>query len=403
MAAFKYLAFDATGKQAAGIVDAESARAARQVLRERGLFPTEVTDLARLRSNRRRRLFRPRLRDSNLCLVTRQWATLLESGLTMEQSLSALIEQAENVVVRDILAGVRGEILAGHSLRSALDQFAEQIPVIYRASIAAGEKSGELSPIMVQLADHLERRQALRQKTLQALLYPVIVASVAFLVVIGLMTYVVPSVVSVFQQGKQSLPWLTRAMITSSTLLREWGWLMAVIAVGGGVIARYAFRDEDLRRRWHSRLLRVPFVGRYLRTLDSARFASTLSILVGSGVPLLAALEAGREVMILLPMRDAIAHAVGRVREGMGLARALAQSGQFPPLLIHMIASGEATGQLSALLDRAAKLQEADVENRTVVLTTLMEPVLLLSMGGVVLLIVLAVMQPIIEINQLIR
>jgi general secretion pathway protein F len=356
-----------------------------------------------MRSNSRRRLFRPRLRDSDLCLVTRQWATLLASGLTMEQSLSALIEQAENVVVRDILAGVRGEILAGHSLRSALDQFAEQIPVIYRASIAAGEKSGELSPIMVQLADHLERRQALRQKTLQALLYPVIVASVAFLVVIGLMTYVIPSVVSVFQQGKQSLPWLTRAMITLSTLLREWGWLMAVIAIAGGVIARYAFRDEDLRRRWHSRLLRVPFVGRYLRTLDSARFASTLSILVGSGVPLLAALEAGREVMILLPMRDAIAHAVGRVREGMGLARALAQAGQFPPLLIHMIASGEATGQLSALLDRAAKLQEADVENRTVVLTTLMEPILLLSMGGIFLVIVLAVMQPIIEINQLIR
>jgi general secretion pathway protein F len=192
-------------------------------------------------------------------------------------------------------------------------------------------------------------------------------------------------------------------MITLSTLLREWGWLMAVIAVGGGVVARYAFRDEELRRRWHSRLMGAPFVGRYLRTLDSARFASTLSILVGSGVPLLAALEAGREVMILLPMRDAIAHAVGRVREGMGLARALAQAGQFPPLLIHMIASGEATGQLSALLDRAAKLQEADVENRTVVLTTLMEPILLLSMGAVVLLIVLAVMQPIIEINQLIR
>jgi general secretion pathway protein F len=403
MAAFKYLAFDASGQQVAGIVDSESARAARQVLRERGLFPTEVTDLARLRSGPRRRLFRPRLRDSDLCLVTRQWATLLASGLTMEQSLSALIEQAENVVVRDILAGVRAEILAGHSLRMALDQFAEQIPVIYRASVAAGEKSGELSPIMVQLADHLERRQALRQKTLQALLYPIIVASVALLVVIGLMTYVVPSVVSVFQQGKQSLPFLTRAMITLSTLLREWGWLMAVIAVGGGVIARYAFRDEELRRRWHSRLMRAPFVGRYLRTLDSARFASTLSILVGSGVPLLAALEAGREVMILLPMRDAIAHAVGRVREGMGLARALAQAGQFPPLLIHMIASGEATGQLSALLDRAAKLQEADVENRTVVLTTLMEPILLLSMGAVVLLIVLAVMQPIIEINQLIR
>jgi general secretion pathway protein F len=402
MAAFRYRAFDVNGKEMAGIIDAESGRAARQVLRDRGLFPIDVVDLASSRGQRRS-VLRARMSESDLCLATRQWATLLASGLTMEQSLSALIEQADNEAVREVLAGVRAEILAGHSLRAALDQFAGQVPVIYRASVAAGEKSGELATIMVQLADHLERRRALRQKTWQALLYPAIVATVAMLVVIGLMTYVIPSVVTVFQQGKQSLPWLTRIMMVASSLLREWGWLFAAVVIGAGVLARYALRSEDLRRRWHSRVLRMPFLGRYLRTLDSTRFASTLAILVGSGVPLLAALEAGREVMALVPMRDAIGQAIGRVREGMGLARALKQTAQFPPLLVHMIASGEATGQLASLLDRAAKLQQADLENRTAVLTTLLEPALLLGMGGGVLLIVLAVMQPIIELNQLIR
>jgi general secretion pathway protein F len=402
MAAFRFRAYDASGKETGGIVDAESGRAARQALLDRGLFPAEVIDLTSSRAHRRE-FFRPRMRESDLCLATRQWATLLESGLTMEQSLSALIEQAESAAVGEVLAGVRAEILAGHSLRSALDQFAGQIPMIYRASVAAGEKSGELATIMVQLADHLERRQALRQKTLQALLYPAIVAAIALLVVIGLMTYVIPSVVTVFQQGRQSLPWLTRAMMATSSLLREWGWLLGITLAGVLWIARQALQHEHVLRRWHSWLLRIPFLGRYLRTLDSTRFASTLAILVGSGVPLLVALEAGREVMVSVPLRDGIGRVISRVREGMSLARALKQTAQFPPLLVHMIASGEATGQLSSLLDRAARLQQADLENRTTVLMTLLEPILLLGMGCGVLLIVLAVMQPLIDMNQLIR
>ncbi len=402
MGAYRYQAYDASGRRSDGIIDADSVRAARQMLRERGLFPVTVDDVTRSRFGRKGFL-RPRVRESDLCLATRQWATLLESGLTMEQALSALAEQTENDSLRELLSGVRTEILAGHSLRAALDQFALDIPIIYRASVAAGEKSGKLSAIMVQLADHLERRQQLRQKTLQAFLYPAIVVTVATLVIIALMTYVVPAVVTVFQQGKQSLPWLTRALIAVSALLREWGWTFAVLFIALLLGWRQALRSEQFRRWWHGRLLNLPVVGRYLRTLDSTRFASTLAILVGSGVPLLSALEAGREVMAMVPLKDGVAQAISRVREGMGLARALKLSAQFPPLLIHMVASGEATGQLSSLLDRAARLQQSDLENRTAILTTLLEPALLLGMGVGVLLLVLAVMQPIIDMNYLIR
>jgi general secretion pathway protein F len=256
---------------------------------------------------------------------------------------------------------------------------------------------------MLQLADYLERSHALRIKTLQSLLYPAIVAGVALLVIIGLMTYVVPQVVQVFQHGKQALPPLTRALIAVSALLRDWGWLL-ILAIGcGEYLRRRLLRRPALRYRWDAWWLGFPVLGRHLRTLEATRFASTLAILSGSGVPLLAALEAGRQVIHRLPMADAVAIASERVREGQALSRALGASRQFPPLLIHMIANGEATGRVGELLERAARLQQSELENRTVALTALLEPVLLLTMGGFVMLIVLAVMQPIIEINTLLK
>jgi general secretion pathway protein F len=407
MAVFSYRAVDGAGKEIAGTVTADSARTARGQVRDLGLYPLAVDDLALplagADGGRPRSRLLGRVREAELCLMTRQWATLLVSGLTMEQALSALIEQAESAAIRAVLMGIRGDILGGHALRAALDHRTDVFPAIYRASVAAGEKSGELALVMAQLADHLERRNALRQKTLQAMLYPAIVTGVALMVVVGLMTYVVPQVVAVFQQGKQALPLLTRLLMAVSAFLRQWGWLLALLVATGVAGARLALRREDLRRSWDARLLRLPLLGRQLRALDATRFASTLAILVGSGVPLLAALDAGRQVMGRLPMRDAVAAAADRVREGLPLAKALAQTGQFPPLLVHMIASGEATGRLDELLERAASLQQADVENRTAVLTTVMEPLLLLTMGVVVLLIVLAVMEPIIDINHLLR
>jgi len=400
MTAFRYRALDGTGRENAGILEADTSRAARALLRERGLFPLDISSVS---GKSDAGGTAKRLRDAELTLLSRQWSTLLASGLTVEQALAALIEQAESERVRQILAGVRSEILAGHSLRAALDRYPSAFPTIYRASVAAGEKSGELANVMTQLSDYLERRNSLRQKTVQALIYPAIVAVVAVLVVVGLMTYVVPQVVTVFQQSKQALPLLTRVMIGCSALIRNWGWLFLIVLGLGGLGFHYLLRETSVRRRWDRWLLRLPLIGRHLRTLDATRFASTLAILAGSGVPLLSALDAGRQVMSRIPLQEALSAATEKVREGQSLARALGATRAFPPLLVHMIANGEATGKLDELLERAARLQQQELENRTASLTSLLEPLLLLGMGLLVLLIVLAVMQPIIEINTLLR
>lgn len=399
MAAFSYRALDANGLHTSGTVESENARQARVQLRERGLFPISIEAVER----DEKRMGRVRLRSAELCLLTRQFSALLSSGLTVEQTLGALVEQADSPNIRAVLAAVRSDILAGHSLRSALDRFGYAFPPIYRASVAAGEKSGQLAMVMSQLAEYLERQDSLRRKTLQALLYPMIVAVVALLVVIGLMTYVVPQVIEVFQHSKQTLPFLTRALVVASAILRSYGWLMALMLALGIIGFRYALRDESIRYQWDAYILAQPLLGKHLRALDTSRFASTLAILVSSGIPLLGALDAGRQVITRLPIRQAVAQAADRVREGTSLSTALRQTHAFPPLLAHMAASGEATGELSTMLSRCAQLQQNEVETRTATLTTVLEPLLLLFMGGTVLLIVLAVMQPIINMNTLVK
>lgn len=399
MSAFHYRAVDLQGRETRGVLEADSSRGARAHLRERGLFPLDVGPVRDAPGAHQRR--GTTLGEAALALMTRQWATLLASGLTVEQSLTALADQADAESARRLLAGVRAEVVSGMALHAALDVFAAQFPPIYRASVAAGEQSGRLADVLEQLADYLERRGSLRQKTLQALLYPAIVAAVALLVVTGLMTYVVPQVVGAFQHGNQPLPPLTRGLIAVSDLLRAWGWLLPPALLAAALAARAALRRPSTRRRWHARLLALPLLGRHLRSLESARLASTLAILYGSGVALLPALEAARQVLTLLPLQDALARGAEQVREGRTLAHALGEQRQFPPLLLHMIASGEATGRLDEMLERAARLQQQELENRIGALTSLLEPALLLVMGGLVLLIVLAVMQPIIELNTL--
>ena len=403
MSAFRYRAFDLQGTPSTGVIEADSGRAARSALRERGLHPVEVIDLgqqARAAAGRpgwlARVQARRRLPVNELALLSRQWATLLAAGLTVEHSLSALIEQAESERVHDTLAAIRSDVVSGHSLRIALDRHSGAFPPIYRAAIAAGEQSGELAAVMNQLADHLERGADLQRKTMQALIYPALVAVVALLVVTGLMVFVVPQVVGVFAQSKQALPLLTRIMIGVSNFIRDWGWLALAAGAAALLGALALLRDERIRHAFDRRLLALPVLGRHLRSLDATRFASTLAILVGSGVPLLAALDAAGRVVQRLPIRAA-------VREGRPLARALAAGRAFPPMLIHMVANGEATGRIDELLERAARLQQQELETRTATLTSLLEPLLLLVMGAVVLLIVLAVMQPIIEINTLMR
>jgi general secretion pathway protein F len=401
MEAFQYQALNAAGRTVSGVVQADTPRQARMQLRAQGLLPSMIGQVhARERA---RQVWARGISAAELSLVTRQMATLLDSGLTMEQSLNALIEEASEPMTREVLTGVKTEVTAGLSLAGALGAYEKSFPDFYRALVHGGEESGALPTVLQHLADYLDARQALKQKTGLALLYPVLVTVVAIMIVTGLLVYVVPQVVGVFQQSRQSLPWLTRALIGLSDFLRgTWPYLVTII-VGGAVAARMALRRDATRRRWHILLLRMPWLGSLIRGVNTSRFASTLAILVGGGVPLLAALNSGARVMTNMVLREAVEHAIERVREGASLARALGETRAFPPLLVHLVASGEASGKLEQMLERAAHLETQALERRLAVFLTLLEPAMILVMGGIVLLIVLAILLPIIEINQLVR
>jgi len=401
MPAFRYEASTPSGQVESGLLEADSARAARTLLRERGLVPLTVDGVAG--GVGQPSSWRARLTQADLAIVTRQLAGLLSARLPLEQALNAVIEQAENERVRERFAAVRSEVVAGHGIAAALGRFPRDFPEVYRALIAAGEQSGDLAVVMSRLADWVESRSALTQRVTMAFLYPGIVTAVALLVIVGLLTYVVPQVVGVFVQTRQKLPFLTVALIAASDFLRAWWWLLAAALGAAALGARALLAQPAIRLRWDARLLQVPVIGRMVRGLNTARFASTIAILANGGVPLLRALEAGAQTLGNQALRRTVDEAIGRVREGASLARALAAQGRFPPMLVHLIASGEATGNLPAMLERAAALQAQEVERRTMTLTGLLEPVLILAMGGIVLIIVLAVLMPIIEINQLVR
>lgn len=401
MDGFQYQALDGTGRTVSGVVQADTARQARSLLRAQGLLPSRV-DLVGARE-RAGQLWARGLAARELSLVTRQMATLLESGLTMEQALDALIEESVEAKTREILVGVKTEVTSGQSLANALGVYEKSFPDFYRALVHGGEESGALATVLQHLADYLDARQALNQKTSLALLYPILVTVVAIAIVTGLLIYVVPQVVQVFQQSRQSLPLLTRALIALSDFLRgSWPYLLLVGAAGFAA-ARVALRRVPTRRRWHGLLLRLPWLGPLIRGVNTSRFASTLAILVGGGVPLLGALQSGARVMTNLEMQMALERAIGRVREGASLARALAETRAFPPLLVHLVANGEASGKLEGMLERAASLETQALERRLAVFLTLLEPVMILVMGGVVLMIVLAILLPIIQINQLVH
>lgn len=401
MEAFQYEALDASGRTVSGVVQADTARQARSQLRAQGLLPSAIGPVhARTRASQ---VWARGISATELSLLTRQMATLLDSGLTMEQALNALIEEAADAKTREVLTGVKTEVTAGLSLAAALGAYEKSFPDFYRALVHGGEESGALATVLQHLADYLDARQALRQKTSLALLYPILVTVVAVLIVTGLLVYVVPQVVQVFQQSRQALPLLTRAMIGLSDFLRgAWPYLL-VLAGGTVAAARIALRQPDLRRRWHALLLSLPWLGSLVRGVNTSRFASTLAILVGGGVPLLGALHSGARVMTNLVMAEAIERVIARVREGASLARALGETKAFPPLLVHLVASGEASGKLEQMLERAARLETQALERRLAVFLALLEPVMILVMGGVVLMIVLAILLPIIEINQLVQ
>lgn len=406
MTAFRYEAVDAAGHTKKGVVDADSARSARTELRTQGLIPVTVEAIATqvdASGATRKSSFGDKLSTVEQALFTRQLASLLEAGLPLEQAFSALLEQAERAYLRDLVASIRSELMEGSSLSDALGRHPRDFPDIYRALVSSGEHIGQLSRVLSRLADYIERRNALVEKVRLAFMYPAIVTVVAFAIVIFLLTYVVPQIVSVFANTKQKLPVLTTIMLAVSDFVRLQGWWVAILIVALSFAWRMALKNPATRKRWHSWLLVAPLYGKFERSLNTSRFASTLAITTGSGVPILKALQTSRDTLSNVAMRDQVDDATTSVREGVSLARALSAHKHFPPMLIHMIRAGEITGELPAMLQRAATAQEQDLERRALSMAGLLEPVLILTMGVVVLLIVLAVLMPIIEINQLVH
>jgi general secretion pathway protein F len=404
--AFRYEAVDAVGNTKKGVVNADSARAARSDLRAQGMAPivvdaitAQVDELGKTR----RRGFGDRLSTQELALFTRQLASLLEASLPLEQAFSALLEQAERPYVRDLIASIRAEVMGGSSLSDALSRHPRDFADIYRALVTSGEQIGQLSRVLSRLADYIERRNALVQKVRLAFTYPAIVTVVAFAIVIFLLAYVVPQIVSVFANTKQKLPLLTVIMLGISDFVRSYGWIVLIVLAAAIFAWRTALKNPDIKHRWHSWLLTAPLYGKFERSLNTSRFASTLAITTGSGVPILRALQTSRDTLSNVAMREQVEDATNSVREGVSLARALSAHKHFPPMLIHMIRAGEVTGELPAMLERASNAQEQDLERRAMTIAGLLEPALILVMGVVVLLIVLAVLMPIIEINQLVR
>ena len=402
MPAFKYEAAAANGKTSKGVLDADSPKQARALLREKGLTALEVVAVTS-QSGGPSAALTGKLGTGELAEATRQLSSLLTARLPLERALGVIVEQAERPLLRDRFAAVRSEVVSGQTLSQALNKFPRDFPEVYRSLIAAGEQSGELAKVVAKLADYVESRSALSQKISLAFVYPAIVTLVALVVIIALLTYVVPQVVNVFSTTKQQLPFLTVALIAVSNFLRAWWWLLILAVVFAVVAFGSMLKSPTMRLAWHIKVLKLPLVGRLVRGVNTARFASTLAILTSSGVPLIKALDAGNQTLTNDALKLNVTDAISRVREGTPLSRALAAGGHFPPMMTHMIASGEATGNLSEMLERTATTLSGETERRAIAMTTILEPVLILTMGLVVLVIVLAVMLPIIEINQLVK
>jgi general secretion pathway protein F len=400
MSTFRYRAADAAGTVSNGLQEAESARHLRGLLRERGLLPLAVEEVSGAGAARRHR---GRLNARALYLLTQQWASLLKAGLNVDAALVALANQADTPAQRDVLSDVRAEVRAGRALAAALALHPRSFPPLYVALVRAGEAAGELAEVLSRLADYLADSDALRRKTMEALIYPAMMITVAIAVVAALLVYVVPQVVGVFEHQRQALPLMTRALIGLSHGVKVAGLpLLAVIALAAAWWRR-AWRGDAFRRRVEVRLLALPVIGKLLCSADTARFASTLAILVRSGVPLLVALEAGKALVQRLPLKDIVDHALREVSAGKALSRSLKRDKGFPPLLVQLIASGEQSGQLPEMLAQAARLEQMTLAHDVAVLTRLLEPAMILLMGGMVLAIVLAILQPVFDINQLLH
>ncbi len=404
MGAFEYTALDPSGKERKGILEGDTPRHIRQQLRDRQLLPVAVHEVAEREAGRQRRFsMLRRVSAADVTLLTRQLATLAHAGLPLEEALLAVSQQTEKPRVQSILLGVRSRVMEGHTLADGLAEFPRVFPEIYRATVTAGEQAGHLDTVLERLADYTESREEIRQKVLAAMLYPIVLTVMCFLIVTALMVYVVPKVVSVFEASKARLPLITRMLIGTSHFLRVDGiWLVLGVALAA-VLARRWLRNPAARRRFHRLVLRLPLAGKLVRGFNTARFTRTFSILTVSAVPVLDALRIAGEVVTSLPMRDAVLEAAERVREGAPIGRSLGVSKLFPPMTIHLISSGESSGELDAMLEQAAASQERELDAILAAMVGLLGPLLIVVMGLFVMGIVFAMLLPIFRLDDLIH
>jgi general secretion pathway protein F len=406
MTAYRYRALNQEGKLVRGVIEGDSERQVRSQLRTQNMRPVEVGEANRPlqgRSTWRFSLSGTRVRPGDLALLTRQIATLVLSNLPLDEALQAAAEQSRSSRIKGMLLQVRSRVAEGHTLAYAMGEFPQVFNEMYRAMVNAGEHAGYLGPVLEQLADYTEQRQYTRQNLRMAMIYPFILLGVAVVVVVALMVFVVPELVGIFAHSSRELPPLTRGLIATSDFFRDYGlWVfLALIAIG--ILARRAMRKRQRKERWHRLLLRLPGISRLVTAVDTARFASTLSILMASGVPLLDSLRIAGEVLTNLVLRQESVLVAERVQEGSSLNRALQQSGYFPPMMVHMVASGEASGELETMLDRAATNQERELEMTLGTMMSLFEPLMVVFMGGMVLTIVLAILLPIFDLNTMVK
>lgn len=402
MGAYQYVAVDAGGKEHKGVLEGDTPRHVRQMLRDRQLLPVEVDEVEKRERSVRTVTFRRGIASLELALITRQLATLVRAGLPLEEALSAASEQTDKPRLKSIILGVRAKVLEGHSLATGLEDFPHVFPPVYRATVAAGEQAGQLDAVLERLADYTESRHGLRQKISHAMVYPIVLTCLSLSIVVFMLIYIVPKVVGVFAQTGQQLPILTRGLIALSNFLQHWWFAVAAAIVLVIFAINRSLKHERILRRVHAWMLKAPVIGRVARGVNTARFTRTLAILTASGVPALEALRISASVIANIPMREAVEETSTRVSEGAPIGRSLAKSGLFPSMTVHLISSGESSGELDDMLARAAHHQESEMDSLLGTMLSVLEPALIIVMGGMVLTIVMAILLPIFQINQLV-
>lgn len=406
MAAYEYQALNASGKTVKGITTGDHAKQVRAELRAQGLVPLDVKSVSARAANRSQSKSSParrvKINGNDLTILTRQMATLLNSGMTVEETLSAMIKQSEGHKVKAVVSDLRSLVTEGYSLSDAVAMYPRSFPEIYRASISAGEQSGTMDDVLERLADYLENRLGVQQRISMALVYPIFLTFASISIVVALVAFVVPKVVSVFEDLGQDLPILTKMLISLSSFLENYGLILLAVMVVIGVLCAYIFNQEKPKFWLHGQYLKIFGIKRLSRNLNAARMARTLSIMVGSGVPLLASMRSCEGVLSNVVLRQDLRKAAEEVAQGVSISRSLERSGNFPPLLVQMVASGESSGKLDHMLEKAASATENEMEARISMMVSLFEPAMILIMGLVVLVIVMAILMPIFSLNNLV-